>query len=142
MDTNKIENIELTFLTIEDFDALKEVTLESYTGALSSYWKKDQIQRLITLFPEGQVVIKIDGEIAGCALSIIVDYDQIDDEHTYADIITGSSFKNHDANGDVLYGIDVFIKPSFSRTAIGEKTLRLPQGIVWEFELERNRFWR
>ena len=30
-------------------------------------------------------------KLPGCALSIIVDYDQIDDEHTYADIITGSS---------------------------------------------------
>lgn len=59
------------------------------------------------MFPEGQVIIKIDGNIAGCALSLIVDYDTIDDEHTYEDIIGGESFKNHDPEGDVLYGIDV-----------------------------------
>jgi predicted amidohydrolase/ribosomal protein S18 acetylase RimI-like enzyme len=121
MNTSKIENIELKFLTIEDYEALKEATLQSYGGIVNSYWKRDQILRLITMFPEGQVVIKIDGEIAGCALSIVVDYDKIDDEHTYADIITGSTFKNHDTNGDVLYGIDVFIKPNFRGLRLGRR---------------------
>tara|TARA_R110002124_G_scaffold99337_1_gene245298 strand:+ start:29238 stop:30776 length:1539 start_codon:yes stop_codon:yes gene_type:complete len=121
MDTSKIENIELKFLSIDDYEALKEATLESYGGVLNSYWKEEHIRKLTTLFPEGQVVIKIDGEIAGCALSIIVDYDQIEDEHTYADIITGSTFKNHDPDGDVLYGIDVFIKPTYRGLRLGRR---------------------
>lgn len=121
MDTSKIENIELEFLAVDDYAALKEATLESYGGVLNSYWKKDQIAQLIAMFPDGQVVIKIDGEIAGCALSIIVDYDEIDDDHTYAEIISGSNFKNHAPDGDVLYGIDVFIRPSFRGLRLGRR---------------------
>ena len=45
----------------------------------------------------------------------------IDDEHTYADIIKGDSFKNHDPDGDVLYGIDVFIKPEFRGLRLGRR---------------------
>ncbi|GEQ85316.1 carbon-nitrogen hydrolase [Patiriisocius marinistellae] len=118
---SEIENIELSFLTIEDFQELKTATQEAYVGMQNSYWAKPAIQKLIDIFPEGQILIKIDGEIAGCALSIVVDYAQIDDNHTYADIITKSSFKNHNAKGDVLYGIDVFIKPSFRGLRLGRR---------------------
>ncbi|QNJ97137.1 carbon-nitrogen hydrolase family protein [Constantimarinum furrinae] len=121
MDVTKIENIELKFLTIEDYEALKQATLQSYGSGLDLYWKRDQIERLITLFPEGQVVIKIDGEIAGCALSIVVDYTKIDEEHTYADIITDCTFENHSIEGDVLYGIDVFITPNFRGLRLGRR---------------------
>lgn len=121
MDINNIENIELKYLTVDDFEELKAATLESYGGVLDSYWKKDHIQKLTTMFPEGQVVIKIDGNLAGCALSLIVDYDKIDDNHTYNDIISGESFKNHDPDGDVLYGIDVFIKPEYRGLRLGRR---------------------
>ncbi len=121
MKTQKIENIELKYLTVDDYEELKSTTLEAYGGVLNSYWKKHHIEDLTRKFPEGQVVIKIDGDIAGCALSIIVDFDTIDDEHTYEDIIAGESFKNHDENGDVLYGIDVFIKPKYRGLRLGRR---------------------
>lgn len=121
MEIKKIENIELKYLTVDDYEELKEATLESYGGVLNSYWKKQHINQLTTIFPEGQVVIKIDGDLAGCALSLIVDYNSIDDEHTYNDIIAGSSFKNHDPNGDVLYGIDVFIRPKYRGLRLGRR---------------------
>ena len=121
MEEHKIDNIELSFLTVDDFEALKSATLEAYGGVLNSYWKKDHIARLTSIFSEGQVVIKIDGQLAGCALSLIVDYDKIDDNHTYADIIEGDKFKNHDPNGDVLYGIDVFIKPEYRGLRLGRR---------------------
>ncbi|MFD2551089.1 GNAT family N-acetyltransferase [Bizionia sediminis] len=121
MEPQGIENIELKYLTVADYEELKAATLEAYGGVLNSYWKKHHIKDLTTKFPEGQVVIKIDGDIAGCALSIIVDFDKIDDEHTYEDIIAGESFKNHDPNGDVLYGIDVFIKPKYRGLRLGRR---------------------
>ncbi|MFC0603046.1 carbon-nitrogen hydrolase family protein [Winogradskyella pulchriflava] len=121
MEELKIENIELSYLTVDDFEELKSATLEAYGGVLNSYWKKEHIARLTSIFSEGQVVIRIDGQLAGCALSLIVDYDKIDDNHTYADIIEGDKFKNHDPEGDVLYGIDVFIKPEFRGLRLGRR---------------------
>ncbi|MBF8148669.1 bifunctional GNAT family N-acetyltransferase/carbon-nitrogen hydrolase family protein [Winogradskyella sp. F6397] len=121
MEEHKIDNIELSFLTVGDFEELKSATLEAYGGVLNSYWKKEHIARLTSIFSEGQVVIRIDGQLAGCALSLIVDYDKIDDNHTYADIIEGDKFKNHDPDGDVLYGIDVFIKPEFRGLRLGRR---------------------
>ena len=110
MQEKEIENIELSYLTIQDYQELKEATQESYSGFEHSYWPKTAIQRLIDIFPEGQILIKIDGEI-----------NQFDDNHTYADIITKSTFKNHKMDGDVLYGIEVFIKPNFRGLRLGRR---------------------
>src|SRR5665648_1095404 len=78
----EIENVELTYLSIDDYQELKAAMIESYSNMPNSYWNEPQIKKLISFFPEGQVVIKVNNQIAGCALSIIVDYDKFGDQHT------------------------------------------------------------
>lgn len=116
-----IENIELAFLTIEDYQELKTLMIEAYTNMPNSYWKEYQIQSLVTKFPAGQVSIKINGKIAGCALSIIVDYNKFDDANTYKEITGNYSFDTHSDSGDVLYGIDVFIKAEYRGLRLGRR---------------------
>ena len=43
MEEHKIENIELKYLTVDDFEELNSATLESYGGVLDSFWKRDHI---------------------------------------------------------------------------------------------------
>ncbi|HIB38588.1 MAG TPA: GNAT family N-acetyltransferase [Mesonia sp.] len=121
MKMDKIENVELKYLTLEDFEELKEATEAAYHSMPNSYWKLDEIGKLISLFPEGQIVIKVNGDIAGCALSVIVDFDEIDDNHTYQDIVGDENFKLHDESGNTLYGIDVFIKPDYRGLRLGRR---------------------
>ena len=116
-----IENIELQYLTIEDYEELKEVMIEAYASMPGSYWRKYHIKSLIEKFPEGQVVIKVNGQLAGCALSIILDYNQFDDHHTYEDITGNFTFSTHTDRGDVLYGIDVFIKKEYRGLRLGRR---------------------
>lgn len=116
-----IENIELQFLTLDDYKALKKAMIEAYANMPDSYWRESQIKALIDKFPEGQVVIKINGELAGCALSIVVDYDSFDDKHTYEDITGKYTFDTHKQDGDVLYGIDVFIKAEYRGLRLGRR---------------------
>lgn len=116
-----IENVELSFLSLDDYQELKEAMIESYSSMPNTYWKEHHIKTLIGLFPEGQVVVKVNDHIAGCALSIIVDYDRFDNHHTYKEITGNYSFNTHSSNGDVLYGIDVFIKPEFRGLRLGRR---------------------
>ncbi len=119
--TQDIENIELKYLTMEDYDELKEAMIQAYSAMPDAFWKKNHIKSLITKFPEGQVVIKINGKLAGCALSIVVDYDSFDDKHTYKEITGNYSFNTHSSKGDVLYGIDIFIKPDYRGLRLGRR---------------------
>jgi len=121
IDIQSIDNIELIFLKIEDYPEIKKSMIESYSNMPNSYWKEYHIETLIKKFPEGQVAIKIDNEIAGCAFSIIVDYNRFDHKHTYADITGNYTFNTHDSDGDILYGIEVFIRPKFRGLRLGRR---------------------
>lgn len=119
--TNDSVNIELTYLNYSDYAELKSAMTEAYSSMDDPYWNREHIKTLIRKFPEGQVVVKVNGEIAGCALSIIVDYDQFEDGHTYMEVTGDYSFRTHTSKGDRLYGIDVFIKEGFRGMRIGRR---------------------
>ena len=116
-----IENIDLTLLKLDDYQELKKAMIEAYSSMPDTYWKEHQIKSLISKFPEGQIVIKVNDHIAGCALSIIVDYDNYDDAHTYKEITGNGTFNTHSPDGDTLYGIDVFVKPEFRGLRLGRR---------------------
>lgn len=121
IDIQAIDNIELSFLKIEDYDDIKNAMFEAYPNMPEASWKEHQIKTLVEKFPEGQVGIKIDNELAGCALSIIVDYSKFDEKHTYGEITGHYTFKTHNPNGDILYGIDVFIRPKYRGLRLGRR---------------------
>jgi len=132
----EIENIELHLLTIDDYNALKDVMIASYSAMPEAYWKKSHIEKLIELFPEGQVVIKVNNQLAGCALSIVVDYDKFRAAHTYKEITGNYSFSTHTSEGDVLYGIDVFIHPKFRGLRLGRRLYDYRKEICENFNLK------
>ncbi|WP_449274518.1 GNAT family N-acetyltransferase [Lacihabitans lacunae] len=117
----EIENIDLELLTMADYEELKTAMIEAYPNMPNSYWKEHHMQSLIKKFPDGQVVIKVNGQLAGCALSIIVDYDKFGEFHTYKEVTANYTFNTHSNDGNILYGIDVFIKPEFRGLRLGRR---------------------
>lgn len=115
------QNIELKLLTFKDYSELKTVMINSYHTMPDSYWEKSEIKNLLRVFPEGQVIITVNGQIAGCALSIIVENKKFEGEHTYKQVTGDFTFSTHDNNGDTLYGIDVFVMPEFRGIRLGRR---------------------
>ncbi|API85953.1 bifunctional GNAT family N-acetyltransferase/carbon-nitrogen hydrolase family protein [Francisella uliginis] len=116
-----IENIKLDYLSLDDYQELKEAMIEVYNNVRNPYWENYEISTLIKKFPEGQVVIKVNDQLAGCALSIIVDYKKFGHKHTYRKITGNDTFNTHNDEGDVLYGIDLFVKPEFRGMRLGRR---------------------
>lgn len=121
MDIKDINKISLDYLSVDDYQELKDVMIAAYSNMPNAYWSEVHVQNLIRIFPEGQVAIKIDGKLAGCALSIIVDSAKLDTDHTYAEVTGNYTFQTHTLKGDTLYGIDVFIKPKFRGLRLGRR---------------------
>ena len=120
-DITSIDNIEVVFLKNEDYDDIRNAMIEAYSNMPETYWKEHHIKTLVRLFPEGQVGIKVNNELAGCALSIIIDDTRFDEKHTYEEITGGYTFNTHTAKGNKLYGIDIFIRPKFRGLRLGRR---------------------
>ena len=104
--------IDIDILRISDYYDLKESMIKAYAG-WENYWREERIEKLLEIFPEGQLCVKVNERVVGAALSIIVDYGRFGDEHTYQEITGNYSFSTHDPEGDVLYGIEIFIRPDY-----------------------------
>ena len=109
---HKINKVEVRNLQIEDYIQLSQSFKRVYADK-DVFWTHEQIETLIRIFPEGQVVTVVDDKIVGCALSIIVDYDMVKGDHTYAKVTGNETFCTHNPEGNILYGIEVFIHPDY-----------------------------
>ena len=109
----KINKVQIRNLQIEDYAQLSQSFTRVYSDGSDVFWTHKQIQKLINIFPEGQIVTVVDDKIVGCALSIIVDYDKVKNDHTYAQVTGKETFNTHNPEGNILYGIEVFIHPGY-----------------------------
>lgn len=109
----QIETLELRTLKKEDYLDLKSAMISAYEEMGESYWQERSIEQLIKIFPEGQLCIEVNGKVVATALSIIVDYKKLGETHTYAQATGNYTFSTHTENGDILYGIEVFVHPEY-----------------------------
>lgn len=116
-----IKSIELRNLKIEDYKELKKSMVESYPDMVGSFWRENQIDLLLSKFPEGQLVIVVDGIIVGSALSILVTEEFAFKTRTYKGITANYTFTSHNPDGEVIYGIDVFINPKYRGLRLGRR---------------------
>ena len=116
-----INKVELRNLQLEDYKELKKSMIEAYPEMADSYWKEEQIEVLLNKFPEGQLVIVADDVVVGSALSLLVTEDFAFKARTYKQITGNYSFSTHNDEGDVLYGIDVFINPKYRGLRLGRR---------------------
>lgn len=108
-----LKKVEIRNLNLDDYVELYQSMEEAYKNWRGAAWTKDQIKKLLDRFPEGQIVVTINGQVVGTALSIIINYDDFGDDHNYLQITGDYTFSTHNPNGDVLYGIEVFVHPNF-----------------------------
>ncbi|MFT5123646.1 MAG: putative amidohydrolase/GNAT superfamily N-acetyltransferase [Verrucomicrobiales bacterium] len=121
MDENTQDIIELRNLQADDYKGLCTAMDEAYSSVGFQAWHESQIQRLLELFPEGQLCITVNGNVVASALSLIVLFDDFGDEHTYRQIHGNFTFNTHNSEGDVLYGIEVFVHPEYRGLRLGRR---------------------
>ncbi|MDP4278728.1 MAG: carbon-nitrogen hydrolase, partial [Bacteroidota bacterium] len=96
----RITKVGIRSLQIEDYDQLVQSFKRTYSDGSDVFWSHEQIEKLIRIFPEGQVVTVVDNKIVGCALSIIVDYDKVKNDHTYDSVTGHETFDTHNPKGN------------------------------------------
>ncbi len=112
--------LELRYLTMEDFDDIK-VLMDQVYRHVGGAWTLKEYQAQLKKFPDGQICIEDKGKVVAAAFSVIVDYEKFGDKHTYDEITGDAYLTTHDPNGDVLYGVDVFVSPDYRGLRLGRR---------------------
>ncbi len=93
-----------------DFKAVVELQQRCFPAI--EPWTKEQLESQIAIFPEGQLGVEIDGVLVATSSSVIVDEEDFGAYHTFHDVSDGGFIRNHDPEGDTLYGIDIAVDPT------------------------------
>lgn len=112
-----------------DFDAVIAITLAIYPR--SRPWSTAQLASHIAVFPEGQLVAEMDGEVVGMASSLIVLWDDYTMGTSWRDFTDSGMFTNHDPwRGRTLYGAEIMVKPALQGQGVGKHLYAARRDIV------------
>jgi len=128
-------NIQVRNLTLEDYSDLTQSTKEAYDNLLGT-WSVDEIKELLTIFPKGQFCIEVDGKVVASALSIIINSKKTNLAANYDTITSNGKFLKHDLDGDIMYGIEVFVHPNYRQLRLGRRLYDVRKELCEEMNLK------
>jgi predicted amidohydrolase/ribosomal protein S18 acetylase RimI-like enzyme len=98
-------------IQLEDFDRLVHLQLKCFPGMKP--WKQDQLESQLRIFPEGQICVEYEGQIVASSSSLILDFAMYDEWHDWREIADAGYIRNHNPEGNTLYGIEIMVDPDF-----------------------------
>jgi len=108
----KQKKLELRELRVEDFDAVVALQLRCFPPKMAT-WTREQFENQIRTFPEGQIGIFADGRLVASSASLVVDDADYSDWANWFEMSDHGNIKNHDPEGDSLYGIEIMVDPAW-----------------------------
>ncbi len=119
----------------EDFDAVVKVQLVSFPGMKP--WSREQWDSQQKIFPEGQLVVEYEGRIVASSSSLIVDFDHYDAWQDWKEIADAGFIRNHDPEGDTLYGIEIMVDPEFRGMKLARRLYEARKELARDRNLRR-----
>jgi predicted amidohydrolase/ribosomal protein S18 acetylase RimI-like enzyme len=105
------QNLIVRPLRREDYPAVVELQLKSFPGMKP--WSVEQFESQIAIFPDGQICLEYNGSIVASSSSLVLDFKLYSDYHGWAEISDNGFIRNHDIEGNTLYGIEIMVDPEF-----------------------------
>ncbi|WP_018662802.1 bifunctional GNAT family N-acetyltransferase/carbon-nitrogen hydrolase family protein [Heyndrickxia acidiproducens] len=121
-------------IRMEDIDEIMEMWKKCFPGM--EPWKREQLESHIRIFPEGQFCVEYEGKIVGSCSSLIVNFDEYHDQHTWNTITDNGYITNHDPNGFNLYGIEVMVDPDYRRMKLGHRLYEARKELARKLNLQ------
>jgi len=127
--------INVRLLTIDDFEAMVELELRCFAGMQP--WQKDQIESQLKIFPEGQIGIEYQGRLVASSSSVIVDFSEYAEWHDWKLIADDGYIRNHNSEGDTLYGIEIMVDPEFRGMKLSRRLYDARKELTRQLNLQR-----
>jgi len=138
--TDRDDDIAIRQASEEDIDHLIALNQKAFPLMVEEnvVWSARQLLNHQRVFPAGQLVAEIDGEVVGAVASLIVSTGRDPYRaHTYSGITDGGYFHNHDPSGDTLYGADVYVDPASQGRGVGPALYEARRRLCRKLNLRR-----
>ena len=101
------------------------------------WWNEQQLEKHVTLFPDGAICVEIAGEIVGSMTTLRVQFDPEHPQHSWAEMTDNGYIRSHDPKGNTLYVVDICISPKYRKLSLGKQMMQAMYQIVVEQKLNR-----
>jgi predicted amidohydrolase/GNAT superfamily N-acetyltransferase len=129
------KRIRLRTLSLEDYEAVVDLQRKCFPGMKT--WTRDQYDSLINIFPEGQLCIVLNKKVIASCCSLIVDFDEYHETHTWRDITGQGYATTHDFRGDTLYGIEIMVDPEYRGYKLSRRMYNARKKLARKLNLRR-----
>lgn len=122
-------------MKIDDFEQIVEIQRKCFPYMKT--WKLEHIESHLSIFPEGQLVVEYDGKVVASSSSLVIEFDEYTEGHSWMDIAGKGFISNHDPEGDTLYGIEIMVDPEFRGMKLARRLYDARKVLCREKNLKR-----
>ncbi|MCD6065703.1 MAG: family N-acetyltransferase [Bacteroidetes bacterium] len=130
-----MKKLKLRKLRLHDYETITQLQLDCFPGMKP--WNKEQFTNLITIFPQGQIGIELNGEIIASSCSHIINFDEYSEDHSWNALTANGMITNHTEKGDTLYGIEIMVNPGYRGMKLSRRLYEARQKLTKELNLKR-----
>lgn len=129
------KRIEVRTIRPTDYDEIVEVQRACFPGMTP--WTREQFESQLKIFPEGQICVAYDGRVVASSSSLIIDFDIYHGRHTWHEIADRGFIRNHNPDGDTLYGIEIMVHPDFRSMKLARRLYDARKELAIERNLQK-----
>lgn len=120
-------------LRMEDYDQLVDMQHRCFPAMRP--WSREQVASQLRVFPEGQLCVEYGGRVVASSSSLILDFGMYDGHHTWAEVTDSGMIRNHNPQGNTLYGIEVMVDPDYRGMKLARRLYDARKELVRERNL-------
>ncbi len=122
-------------LRIDDYEAWRSLVVTCFPSLRP--WERAQLESQLAHFPAGQICIEMDDQLVASSSALIVAYDDYTDWHDYWSISDRGYVRNHDPEGDTLYGIEMMVHPDYRGQKLARRLYEARKELCRDLDLAR-----
>jgi predicted amidohydrolase/ribosomal protein S18 acetylase RimI-like enzyme len=129
------KRVRLRKLRTGDYDAVTALQERCFPGMKT--WSRQQFESQLRTFPEGQLCIEYDKNLVASSSSLIVDFRRYTQWHNWNEMSDAGFIRNHDPEGDTLYGIEIMVDPAMRGQRLSRRLYDARKKICRQHSLAR-----
>lgn len=129
------KSLELRLLNLADYDDVVALQLKCFPSMKT--WSKEQFQSQVSIFPEGQICVHYKNKLVASSSSLILDFNLYSEWHSWHEIADNGFIRNHNPNGNTLYGIEIMVDPEYRGLKLARRLYNARKELAKKYNLMR-----